>query len=86
MLSQDLMSLRRHLSEHRHGGITLESEEVEAMTQMLRDCEDQAHQLEQAEINPQLRRTAKHLEDDKVILFPVIPQPTGERRGGGDVA
>ena len=92
MLSCDLQSLRHRLTDFRHGGIQLSSNQVEAFVRVLKSCEDQARALERSMAPANGQLTPDHLADDKVKLFPVAARPRPARvvvlreDDGGDAA
>lgn len=91
MLSQDIGSLRQKFAEHRHGGITLGSEQVELLVKNLRTCEELARNMEESLADGRARLAVLE-HGSNVTLFPKVarsrprgvhlPQPPS----GGDAA
>lgn len=78
MLSKDLSNLYERFIAYTHGGLTMSGREVEFLTNIFRDCEDRAIQLELAQIPVPLTLNAAHLDSGKVLVFPIIPRPRQE--------
>ena len=86
MLSQDIKTLRVYFSDHRHGGITVSSEDAEHLAGLLKDYEAKARHLEGSKIDPSVKLTHAHLDDDNVILFPIVRRGSDQSSHGGEVS
>lgn len=96
-LSDDLSALLRSFNDYRHGGMSLDSDAVEALCTHLEQMGREARLLEnavsrhlwnQAAARDEAKQTERVLAalakpNSNVALFPVIPRPV---YGGGDAA
>jgi len=75
MLREDIKSMRMKLTEYSHGGIVLNSDQVNAFIDNLKSCEDQAQALENSRVQLQAELTIQHLQCDNIVQFPIAGRP-----------